>query len=58
MSQTLLIYLFLTMKQRPFEIFFEISIEKHFITLFFLNEKNITTFPFDDTFKMYYCALF
>ena len=58
MSQTLLICQFLAMKQGPFEFFFEISIEMHFITLFFLNEKNIATFPFDDTFKIYYCALF
>ena len=38
-------------------IFFEICTEMHFVSLFFLNEKNIT-FRFDDTFKMYCCALY
>ena len=38
-------------------IFFEICTEMHFVSLFFLNEKNIITFRSDDTFKMYCCAL-
>ena len=33
-------------------IFFEICTEMHFVSLFFLNEKNIITFRSDDTFKM------
>ena len=39
-------------------IFFEICTEMHFVSLFFLNEKNIITFRSDDTFKMYCCALY
>ena len=39
MSQTFLIYILLTMKRQ----WNEISIEMHFVSLFFLNEKSITT---------------
>ena len=43
-SQIFLIYTFLTKKQRPFYFFFfEICTNMHFVSLFFLNERNITT---------------
>ena len=47
-SQIFLIYAFLTVKLWPFYFFFcffvlEICKEMHFVSLFFLNERNITT---------------
>ena len=41
-SQLFLIYTFLTMKRWPFN-FFEICTDMHFVSLFFLCERNITT---------------
>ena len=41
---TIFLITFLTMKQRPFNFyFFEICTDMHFVSLFFLNERNITT---------------
>ena len=31
------------MKRQPFLVFFEISTEMHYVSLFLLNERNITT---------------
>ena len=39
-SKIFLIYTFLKMKRRPF---FSICTDTHFVSLFFLNERNITT---------------
>ena len=41
-SQIYLIDTFLTMKPRSFYVFFEICRDMHFVSLFFLNERNIT----------------
>ena len=37
--------------------FFKISTEMHFVSLFFLNKRNITTSHLMINFKMYCCAL-
>ena len=42
-SQVFLIYTFLTKKRRHFFNFFEICTEMRFVSLFFLNERNIAT---------------
>ena len=42
-SQIFLIYTFLTKKRRHFFNFFEICTEMRFVSLFFLNERNIAT---------------
>ena len=42
-SQIFLIYTFLKMKQRHFLFFFSICTDMHFGSLFFLNERNMTT---------------
>ena len=42
-SQIFLIYILLTIKQRPFQKKFEICLEIHFVSWFFLNETNIKT---------------
>ena len=38
-------------------IFFEICTDMHFVSLFFSKWKQRYNLPFDDTFKMYCCAL-